>query len=96
MNGPNTHGALLVIPGFGHAFVDGLPDDCEHDYSDPVYQTASGKWIFWHTYRQWASLTSAARYELLMKLHGPGGMNEDDPILVGTSQCTKCKKDLSP
>lgn len=96
MNGPYKHGALIVFPGGGHAFVDGLPDDCDHDYSEPVYQTKSGKWIYWHTYRRWASLTSDARYELIMRLHGPGGMEEDDPILVGTTQCRKCKKIYHP
>lgn len=79
MNGPYNSGDLIEVPGGGLAFVDGIPDDCPHDYSESVYQTKSGKWIFWHTYRQWATLTSAARYDLIMKLHGPGGMEEDDP-----------------
>lgn len=95
MNGPNKHGALILLPG-GHAFVDGIPDTCDHDYSDTVYQTRSGKFIFWHTYRQWAGLTTVARDILINELHGRGGIKEDDPILLGTCQCRKCKKIYEP
>lgn len=92
MNGPYKHGELIALPGGGHAFVDGIPDDCEHDYSDPVYQTKSGKWIFWYTYRQWASLCSKDRGILIQELHA----QSDDPIVIGTSQCTICKKIYEP
>lgn len=96
MNGPHKHGALMILPDGSHAFVDGLPDTCQHDFREPVYETKSGKMIYWHTYRQWASLTSKARDELIMNLHGRGGMEEDDPILTATTQCTKCKKIYEP
>lgn len=96
MSSPYKHGALIELPGGMRAYVDGIPDDCNHDYSEPVFQTKSGKWIFWYTYRQWASLTSTARNDLINQLHGPGGEHEDDPILVMTSQCTKCKKIYEP
>ena len=92
MNGPYKHGALIILPGAGVAFVDGIPDDCDHDYSDPVYKTKSGKWIFWHTYREWASKPSKDRDFLIQQLHN----NSDDPILLMTSQCTKCKKIYEP
>lgn len=95
MSGPHTHGAFIQLPG-GNAFVDGIPDTCQHDYSDDVYETKSGKMIYWHTYRQWASLTSKARAQLIQQLHSPGGMEEDDPITTMTSQCTKCKKIYEP
>jgi len=95
MNGPYKHGELIALPGGGHAFVDGIPDDCEHDYSDPVYQTKSGKWIYWHTYRQWASLPSKDRDILIQNLHY-SGEKSDDPIITATSQCTKCKKIYAP
>lgn len=92
MNSPNKHGAILSFPDGSVAFVDGIPDTCKHDYSDPVYQTASGKWIFWYTYRKWAHLTSKDRGMLIQELHFHNG----DPILLGTSQCTKCKKIYEP
>lgn len=91
MNGPNKHSAFIKIPG-GHAFVDGIPDKCEHDYSDIVFQTKSGKWIFWYTYKQWAHLPSVDRSRLVQELHA----KNDDPIILGTSQCTKCKKIYEP
>jgi hypothetical protein len=94
MSGPNTHGAFIQLPG-GHAFIDGIPDTCKHDYSDSVFQTASGKWIFWHTYRKWAHLPSKDRDRLIMELHYYGE-KADDPILLSTSQCTKCKKIYEP
>jgi hypothetical protein len=40
--------------------------------------------------------TMYRRHDLIMKLHGPGGMEEEDPIILGTSQCTKCKKIYEP
>src|SRR5688572_28565491 len=93
MNTPNTHSSLTILPGIGHAFVDGIPDNCEHDYSDDVYQSASGKMIYWHTYRQWASITDPRyRYRLIHEYH----QQIDDPIVIGTSQCRKCKKIYSP
>jgi len=96
MNGPYMHGELIILPDGGHAFIDGIKDACDHDYSDPVYQTLSGKFIYWHTYRKWAHLPSDARYELVMELHGRGGEKEDDPIRICTVQCTKCKKIYQP
>jgi len=95
MNGPDTHGELIVLPNGWHAFIDGVPDNCDHDYSDSVYQTKSGKWIFWHTYRKWAHLPGKDRDRLINELHNYGPEAED-PIILGTSQCTKCKKIYSP
>lgn len=95
MNGPNTHGELIILPGGGHAFVDGVPDKCEHDYSDSVFQTASGKWIYWHTYRRWAHLPSVTRDRLIQEYHYTGE-GKDDRIILYTSQCKKCKKVYEP
>jgi hypothetical protein len=95
MNGPYKHGALIELPGGGHAFVDGIPDTCDHDYSDSVYQTASGKWIFWYTYRQWAHLPTKDRDRLINELHNYH-QEPDDPIVFGTTQCRKCKKIYEP
>lgn len=95
MNGPYKHGALIELPDGGRAFVDGIPDECDHDYSDSVYQTASGKWIFWYTYRQWAHLPDKDRGRMIQELHYYGEKS-NDPILLGTSQCRKCKKIYEP
>lgn len=29
----STHEELIHIPGVGHAFITGVPDKCDHDYS---------------------------------------------------------------
>lgn len=86
-----THGAFIQLPN-GHAFIDGIPDTCEHDYSDDVFISKSGKVIHWHTYKQWASYISIARAELIMQYHD----KIDDPIVCGTSECRKCKKIFHP
>lgn len=95
LNGPDKHGAFVALLGGGHAFIDGIPDTCEHDYSESVYQTASGKWIFWYTYRQWAHMPGKDRDRLINELHCYGE-GADDPIVLWTSQCRKCKKIYQP
>lgn len=59
---------------------------------DLVYQTASGKMIYWHTYRQWAHLTTNARNTLIQELH----FDSEDPIVLCTTQCRLCKKVFMP
>jgi len=88
----NTHSALIQISKDSHAFVDGIPDTCEHDYSDDVFISASGKVIHWYTYRQWARFTSEMRNRLIQEYHQEIG----DPITTGTSECRKCHKIFSP
>lgn len=89
----NTHSAIIFLLGCGVAFVDGIPDTCAHDGPmDEVFQSASGKMIFWHTYRQWASFTDDIRSQFIHQHHEEIG----DPIVMGTCQCRKCKKVLMP
>lgn len=93
MNGPNTHGEFIALPSGGSAFVDGVPDNCDHDYSgDWVYITASGKVIYWHTYRQWASYTEQMRGPLIHQHQDSIG----DPVTGGAVSCRKCKKIYQP
>lgn len=87
-----THSAFIQFPGGGHAFIDGIPDTCEHDYKDEVFISASGKVIHWHTYRQWARFTAPIRNRLIYEHHDKIG----DPITTGTSECRKCKKIYHP
>lgn len=86
-----THGLFIQLP-FGNAFIDGIPDTCEHDYADEVLISKSGKVIHWHTYRQWARYTTQFRSRLIYEYHNM----IDDPILEGTSECRKCKKIFHP
>jgi hypothetical protein len=74
-------------------FIDGIPDKCDHDWTgDEVMRSASGKIIYWHTYRQWASLCSDARDRLIYEHHE----KIDDPIVEGAVSCRKCKKVFHP
>lgn len=88
----NTHGEFIKTENFS-AFIDGVPDKCEHDWTgDEVLYSASGKTIYWHTYRQWASLTSLVRQTLIYNYH----QEIDDPIVGGCVTCRKCKKEFYP
>ena len=92
MNGSNKHSAFIIGDGFS-AFIDGITDQCKHDYSgDEVHFTQSGKTIYWYTYKQWASYTERMRSELIYKHHEVIG----DPIMGGAVTCKKCKKIFQP
>lgn len=89
----NTHGAFIQLPGGGHAFVDGIPDKCKHDgLIDDYFETASGKSIYWYTFRQWAGYISQYRNELIFEYQE----KEGDPVVFMCGQCNKCKKILGP
>lgn len=89
----NTHSAFIQISKDSHAFIDGIPDKCEHDWTgDEVLFTKSGKTIYWHTYRQWARYNSQMRNRLIYEYHN----SIDDPICGGAVTCKKCKKIFSP
>lgn len=83
-----THSAFIQFENGARAFVDGIPDTCKHKEFDEVFQSASGKMIYWHTYRRWASYTSTMRNRLIYEYHD----SINDPIVMGTSQCRHCKK----
>lgn len=93
MSGPHTHGALIDFGDGRRAFVDGIPDECEHDYTGPsVFVTASGKVITWKTFPQWAGYTEAIRYQLIM-FHF---RDSEDEIVEHTCECRKCGKIYEP
>lgn len=86
-----THSAFGKI-GNMTIFIDGIPDTCEHEYKDDVFITASGKEIHWYTFKQWASYTAAMRNNLIHQW----SIDNDGPIIIGTSECRKCHKIYSP
>lgn len=89
----NTRGAFVDLGNGMTAFVDGIPDKCEHDWNgDTVFTAASGKIIYWHTYRQWAHLPSDARSLLVQEHH----FEIEDPIVEMAVSCSKCKKVYQP
>jgi len=91
MNG-DMHSAVIIGKDFS-CFIDGIPDTCDHDSrGDVVMQSVSGKMIYWHTYRQWAHLPADARTRLVHEYHN----QIEDPIVMGTTSCSKCKKIFHP
>lgn len=90
----NTHSAFIQISKDSDAFIDGVPDKCEHDWTgDEVHFCKSGKIIYWHTYRQWARFNSKMRNRLIYEHQNK---IDDDPIVGGAVTCKKCKKIFSP
>jgi hypothetical protein len=87
-----THSAIIQISKDSIAFINGIPDTCEHDYKDDVFIAASGKVIHWYTYRDWAGYTAEMRNDLIREHH----IKNDDPIVIATSECRKCHKIYSP
>jgi hypothetical protein len=84
---------IIPLPDGAIAFVDGIPDQCDHDWNgDEILWSASGKIIYWHTYRQWAHLPSRERYRLISDYHD----EIEDPVTGGCASCSKCKKAFSP
>lgn len=89
----STHGAFIKLPGGGTAFVDGIPDVCKHDgRKDDYFETASGKSIYWYTFKEYIRYTSTFRRWLIFKKQQEAG----DPIVFECSQCSICKKILGP
>ncbi len=86
-----THSAFGSFDG-GTFFIDGIPDTCEHKYIDEVFITASGKEIHWYTFKQWASYTAPMRNDLIYRW----SIENDDPIIEGTTECRKCHKIYHP
>lgn len=92
INGPNTHSEVFIGEGFSY-FADGVPDRCEHNYTGATYfVTLSGKVIYWHTYRQWASYTSMMRDPLIFQYQ----LDQDDPVRECGVTCSKCGKPYHP
>lgn len=89
----DTHGELIILPDGSHAFIDGVPDDCEHNWNgDSVYYTQSGKRITIQTFLKWAGYTSQYRSKLIHNHQN----DIFDPISSGGVTCSKCKKEWSP
>lgn len=90
---PNTHSAIIPLSDGMIAFVDGIPDECDHNWNgDVILWSASGKTIYWHTYRQWAHLPSRERHRLICDYHD----EIEDPVTGSCVSCSKCKKGFSP
>ncbi len=87
-DGKSFDGAGALI-GTVTMFIDGMPADHEcNSNGDMVYETASGKRIYWNTHKQWASFTTMARQPILLAHYEDIG----DPILMHSVSCSICKQ----
>lgn len=83
---------MSSVPG-SIIFIEGDSGKCECDSKgDQIFWSASGKTIYWHTYREWAHLPTDARHQLVYQHHDA----IDDPIVGGCVTCSKCKEPFSP
>lgn len=88
----HTHGALIHGDGWS-AFVDGIPDTCDHDWTGPsVIYTHGGKRYAWNTVPEWAGYTDSVRVDLIQfRLRSEG-----DSVSCMTGCCAKCGKEFQP
>lgn len=93
MNGPYHHGKLIDLGNKARAFIDGVPDACDHDYTGPtILYTASGRRIDWKTFPQWAGYTDHLRVDLIrFRMR-----QEGEEIVCMTGECRKCGKEFEP
>lgn len=93
MNNPSTHSAFVDFGDGTSAFIDGIPDECVHDWGGDGYLVSSkGKFITPHTYLKWAGYTKDFR-EWLIHLHHE---SIGDPITEGGCTCKHCGKPYHP
>ena len=92
----DTHSAFIAGTHEGKpftAFVDGIPDKCQHDDAGgTVHRTRSGKTIYPTTFKQWAGYTSKLRDPLIIDHQN----SIDDPVLESGVSCSKCGKPWEP
>lgn len=88
----NTYGAFIQLPDGAHAFIDGIPDQCEHDWDGKGYHIISC--IGGGGYDEWIpDTTNSAEeyYELDEELRLRGKY-----ISGGCVSCSKCGKPFEP
>lgn len=81
----STHEEFINIPGMGHAFITGVPDKCDHDYSLEVYELGNGEYLF---KKDHLCPTDESTYEHIQYLAEQKGTQ----IVGGTTACSKCRK----
>lgn len=89
----NTHSEIIKFSDGSTAILYGVPDECKHEWNGSSYfVSASGKFITWKTYRQFAGFTDQYRSLKIHELH-----NEiEDPIVECGGTCSKCGKAFRP
>lgn len=82
--GRNTH-SIFVKLDKSYAFVDGIKDKCNHDYSEEVFMLGNGEYLREKDYR---CPTRESTYEYVSSV----AEKKDTYISGGTSACSKCGK----
>lgn len=96
----NTHGKITKLPGGSMAFIDGIPDDCDHDTDGDWYVLISPQpdsdWGL--TYKMKAKTIQRMRPKL-PEHEAIRAYDEDltgHYISGGCTSCSKCGKAMTP
>jgi len=82
--GRNTHSAFIQFDG-SRAFVDGLKDKCQHDYSEVVYMLSNDEYLKEKDYR---CPTNEATQEYIQHV-----AEQKNAYIQGcTTACSRCGK----
>ena len=84
--GPNTHGAFMQFSDGSTAFVDGIPDTCEHDDDGPV--------LSFNDTGEYFKDSDMPDYKT--DPEGWTKFQEDHDIRGGCVSCSKCGRPFSP
>lgn len=93
----NTHSAIIDLPNGVRAFIDGIPDQCEHDWNGENYNVlilASDEereelWML-------DSEIKECGYDLTKQTDQERFHQEGWRLVGGGVTCTKCKKPFQP
>jgi hypothetical protein len=84
--GPDTHGAFIELPDGSRAFIDGIPDKCEHQWDGPG--------LSFNDAGEYFKNSDMPDYH-----SDPDGwykFQEDHKIRGGCVSCSKCGKPFEP
>jgi hypothetical protein len=108
LNTQDTHGAILTKNGKVIGFVDGIPDQCQHDYENGPQVIVSGNLFFKECPNGGGEqfyLMRNGNYEKhfgLKKVYGREEIQTEIELsssghgVMGTTLCAKCEKMFSP
>src|SRR3990172_8381776 len=90
--GPDTHGEFIELPDGSRAFVDGIPDKCEHQWDGAGYHFVS--YIGGGGMDSLIPDTNQSHEE--MEVLDKALRNEGKYISGGCVSCSKCGKPFEP
>ena len=90
--GPNTHGAFIQLPDGANAFVDGIPDKCEHQWDGHGYHIVS----YMGGGGTDCMIADSGQSQELMEALDTELRKQGKYISGGCVSCSKCGKPFEP